>query len=147
IRARLGDPDPLAGASGAGRAWLERALDHVPADAGSLAASVRELSPGLGAPRAPIPIVWGATGAPEDGRAAGAVSPHGAEALPSGTELRGRAREQLRRVELPGDPLQDNPLVHSFEKVHTAEEHKGGSKTQDGSDELADHAAALDELD
>jgi nitric oxide reductase NorD protein len=53
----------------------------------------------------------------------------------------------VRRVELPDDPLEDNPVVHSFEKVHTADEHRGGSKNVDGSDELQDHAAALDELD
>jgi nitric oxide reductase NorD protein len=37
--------------------------------------------------------------------------------------------------------------VHSFEKVHTLETYKGGSKRIDGDDELAAHRAALDELD
>ncbi|MBX3247830.1 MAG: VWA domain-containing protein [Myxococcales bacterium] len=69
------------------------------------------------------------------------------EALPSGSEREGKAREHIRRVELPDDPIEDNPLVHSFEKVHTAEEYQGGVKNQDGEDELADHAEALDELD
>ncbi|MCA9536120.1 MAG: VWA domain-containing protein, partial [Myxococcales bacterium] len=68
-------------------------------------------------------------------------------ALPSGTELAGRALENVERVELadPGDT--ENPLVHSFEKVHTAEEYQGGSKQLDGDDQLADHAQALEELD
>lgn len=69
------------------------------------------------------------------------------DALPTGTEREGRAREHIQRVELPDAPIEDNPLVHSFEKVHTAEEYQGGVKNQDGEDELADHAEALDEID
>ncbi|MCB9709127.1 MAG: VWA domain-containing protein [Myxococcales bacterium] len=41
----------------------------------------------------------------------------------------------------------DNPLVHSFEKLHTAEEYQGGRKALDDEDELALHQEALDELD
>jgi nitric oxide reductase NorD protein len=37
--------------------------------------------------------------------------------------------------------------VHSFEKLHTADEYQGGKKRVDGADELADHAEALEELD
>ncbi|MCZ7680388.1 MAG: VWA domain-containing protein [Sandaracinaceae bacterium] len=66
---------------------------------------------------------------------------------PTGTELEGKPREHVRRVELAQEGLEDNPLVHSFEKVHTAEEHRGGSRSADGEDELADHAEALRELD
>ncbi|MCB9617040.1 MAG: VWA domain-containing protein [Sandaracinus sp.] len=69
------------------------------------------------------------------------------DALPTGTERKGRAVEHLERVELPDDPLEDNPLVHSFEKVHTAEEYRGGVKNQDGEDQMADQIDALDELD
>ena len=43
-------------------------------------------------------------------------------------------------------PDEVNPLVHSFEKVHTAEEYQGGRKAVDGSDEMASHGEALDEL-
>ncbi len=67
--------------------------------------------------------------------------------LARGTERRGRPRDTVERVELPQDPLAENPLVHSFEKVHTAEEYRGGSKRIDGADELDAHADALDELD
>src|SRR5690606_9998445 len=42
---------------------------------------------------------------------------------------------------------EDNPLVHVFEKVQTAEDYKGGLKNLDGQDELEDHADALEELD
>jgi len=67
----------------------------------------------------------------------------------TGTERRAptaRAPKQVRRVELPEDKRGENPLVHSFEKVHTAEEYKGGRKSADAEDELAEHGEALDEL-
>ncbi len=41
---------------------------------------------------------------------------------------------------------EENPMTHVFEKLLTAEEHKGGSKAQDGSDESEAHADALSEL-
>jgi len=156
VRARLGDAAALALASANERAWLEAACAHTPADAHALSLALRELAPGLhvlGGPRGrvalpPVPIVWGAVGADDElamARATG--TPSASEGLPSGTELRARPKEQLRRIELPSDPVQDNPLVHSFEKVHTAEEYKGGNKNTDGADELDDHAAALDDLD
>ncbi len=58
-----------------------------------------------------------------------------------------RARDRIARKELPARAAEDNPLVHSFEKVHTIEEHQGGNKAADGSDELAAHEGALEELD
>jgi len=41
---------------------------------------------------------------------------------------------------------EDQPLVHVFEKMLTADNYQGGSKTMDGSDESKDHQEALDEL-
>ncbi|MBE2252470.1 MAG: hypothetical protein IAE78_23255 [Myxococcus sp.] len=73
--------------------------------------------------------------------------PTDAEALPGGTEVQKRAVSQVERIKEPEQQLSENPLVHSFEKVHTAEEYKGGSKRIDGDDELAAHQKALDELD
>jgi nitric oxide reductase NorD protein len=68
-------------------------------------------------------------------------------ALSSGREKKAaKAVEEVIEVKLSDDKLDENPLVHSFEKVHTAEEYSGGKKTLDGSDELDDHAEALDEL-
>lgn len=64
----------------------------------------------------------------------------------TGTERTGRPRK-ARRVDLGEEKLDENPITHSFEKVHTAEEYRGGQKRADGDDELADHAEALDELD
>lgn len=72
-----------------------------------------------------------------------------AGALPQGvtSEREGRRRAPARRRRLSEHHDDENPLTHSFEKVHTAEEHRGGNKRADGSDELSDHAAALDELE
>ncbi len=70
-----------------------------------------------------------------------------ASALPSGTERAGKARDAVRRVEMGRDRVDENPLTHSFEKVHTAEEYKGGRKAVDGSDEMSAQGDALDELD
>ncbi|PIR23134.1 MAG: hypothetical protein COV44_04445 [Deltaproteobacteria bacterium CG11_big_fil_rev_8_21_14_0_20_45_16] len=41
---------------------------------------------------------------------------------------------------------EDQPLVHVFEKVLTADNYQGGSKSMDGSDESEAHQEALDEL-
>ncbi len=68
-------------------------------------------------------------------------------ALPQGTERPGKPRDRVRRVEMGKDRVDENPLTHSFEKVHTAEEYKGGRKAVDGSDEMASHGEALDELE
>ena len=79
-----------------------------------------------------------------------AASPLTTDAPPEprggGTERNAPPRDALRRVDLSDDAEDENPLVHSFEKVHTAEAYKGGKKSLDGEDELADHADALDEV-
>lgn len=64
----------------------------------------------------------------------------------SGTERKARNVKAERRIDLQEDKNGENPLVHSFEKVHTAEEYKGGRKRADASDEMAEHGEALDEL-
>lgn len=71
----------------------------------------------------------------------------GAEALPTGTERKGRARDHVRVVKWRDEAAEENPIVHMFEKVETLEEYKGGRKTADGDDALDAHAEALDELD
>lgn len=62
------------------------------------------------------------------------------------TERPGRTRVDVRRVASPEGEDEENPLVHSFEKVHTLDDYLGGRKRVDGTDELAEHADALDEL-
>lgn len=68
------------------------------------------------------------------------------EALPSGTERRAPARREVEVLEL-AEPEDQNPLIHVFEKVKTAEEHQAGKRRLDGSDELEQHLEALEELD
>jgi nitric oxide reductase NorD protein len=100
---------------------------------------------------APAPAaswLWG-TLLPASPRRADGVSAavDDAVALPGGTERRRHLAKHVERINEPNNQLAENPLVHSFEKVHTLEEYKGGSKRIDGDDELAAHAKALDELD
>jgi len=68
--------------------------------------------------------------------------------LPSGTERKMRRRPtDVEYVDLESQKDKDNPLVHSFEKVHTATEYQSGRKQLDGSDELAEQEEALEELE
>jgi len=64
-----------------------------------------------------------------------------------GTERIKPLQKQIERIEEPNNTVAENPLVHSFEKVHTLDTYQGGSKRIDGDDELAMHQKALDELD
>lgn len=52
----------------------------------------------------------------------------------------------FERDEVDLDKEQQNPVTHSFEKMETADEYQGGSRTADGSDQLEEHQAALKEL-
>ena len=68
--------------------------------------------------------------------------------LPSGTERKMRRRPaDVEYVDLESQKDRDNPLVHSFEKVHTATEYQSGRKQLDGSDQLAEQEEALEELE
>ena len=73
-----------------------------------------------------------------------AVSP---DSLPSGTELKKKVRQEIRKLQIEQNELAENPLTHAFEKVKTADDYRGGQKPMDGEDELAEHADALSELD
>ena len=72
---------------------------------------------------------------------------HAAASFPSGTELPGKPKEAVRRVVLDQKDIDNDTLIHTFEKIETAEEFSGVTRTPDGVDELAHHADALDELD
>jgi nitric oxide reductase activation protein len=68
--------------------------------------------------------------------------------LPTGTERKMRRRPtDVEYVDIESQKDRDNPLVHSFEKVHTATEYQSGRKQLDGSDQLAEQEEALDELE
>ncbi len=96
---------------------------------------------------APVPL-WGRLLTP---RAASRAVPRGdgdaSQPQSGATERRGRPRRPPRRRSLETREEQENPLTHSFEKVHTAEDYQGGSKRADGADELDTQHAALEELD
>lgn len=122
--------------------------EEAPKDSATLVARARAIAraPGAGAIPPPFPL-WGWL-APRDAGALLGAAPSDPSALPRGTERAlGKPRDHLRRKELDARPNADNPLVHSFEKLHTLEEHQGGRKQIDGSDELEAHADALEELD
>lgn len=52
----------------------------------------------------------------------------------------------FEREEVDLDKEKQNPVIHSFEKMETADEYQGGSRTADGSDQLQEHSEALKEL-
>lgn len=67
--------------------------------------------------------------------------------FPTSTELPGRPKEHVRHVTLDQRDIDQDVLMHTFEKIETAEEFCGVTRTPDGADELVQHAEALDELD
>ncbi len=96
----------------------------------------------------PVPLAGRLLPRPTPPRAtAGPKEPPSRAAQSSGTERRGRAPDEVKRIVLPKDRQGENPLEHSFEKVHTADRYQGGRKALDGEDELDAHQEALDELD
>lgn len=62
------------------------------------------------------------------------------------TIVKANAVEELISVEVDKKQLEDATTMHQFEKVETAEEFGGNWRDMDGSDELEDHANALDEI-
>ncbi len=65
----------------------------------------------------------------------------------TGTEREGRPIDEVRRITLDEEKAREQVLVHTFEKVETADSHGGELRKMDGSDELDEHAEALDEVD
>lgn len=128
--------------------WAERAAACAPATTAALVAAARALgAAGLGPARLAPVVVWGGLPRAERTGAAAGVRRPGALPAPATTErAQPRPPTSVREVDL-GEEVAENPAVHSFEKVHTAEEYRGGRKRVDAEDELADHAEALDELD
>ena len=133
--------------------WALAAAAERPSTPAAVHTVARSLLPTLGPRsrrRAVPPMVvplWGWL-LPAGDRAAAraAVDPGGqADALPGGRERRAGARDDVEVIDHPEDPLGENPLVHSFEKVHTIEQYTGGRKRIDASDELEAHGDALDE--
>ena len=100
-------------------------------------------------PVAPVAL-WGALmNAPADGSHQRLETPEdrASGSLPTGTELSGKPKERVRRVHLEQNDIDRDVLMHPFERIETAEEFCGVTRSLDGADELDLHAEALDELD
>lgn len=140
VRAALGAPPPSG-------SLAERVLSERPRSASELAALARAAARDVAREPWPAPVpLWGWLSEPDAAAKATGAGPS-ATATPRGTERVMRPRDHVVRKELGQRPEDLNPLVHSFEKLETLEEHKGGVKDLDGTDELDAHAEALEELD
>ena len=133
--------------------WLQRSVTLARQGRGSAAAHtlyaslLRSAAQKDATPVAPV-MLWGQLMPAPPWPAIQAPGDTGPQtSLPTGTEQRGTAKEQVRRVDLNQQDIDDDVLVHTFEKVETAEEFCGVTRTPDGADELALHAEALDALD
>ncbi|HTO16162.1 MAG TPA: VWA domain-containing protein [Edaphocola sp.] len=62
------------------------------------------------------------------------------------TTLNAKAVEAIESLAIDKKQLEDNILMHSFEKIETAEEFNGNWKDFDGRDDLNDHSEALEEM-
>ncbi len=62
------------------------------------------------------------------------------------TTLNAKAVEQVSLLKVDKKSQEDYVMTHNFEKVETAEEYDGVWRDFDGSDQLEEHADALDEL-
>jgi nitric oxide reductase NorD protein len=62
------------------------------------------------------------------------------------TTLKANAVEEIISTQVDKKQIEDAVLQHQFEKVETADEFGGNFKNMDGSDELDDHANALEDL-
>ena len=64
-----------------------------------------------------------------------------------GTEKAASPRDHVERVQLPTDEDVEVMPFHTFEKIECLDDHNGGARQLDGSDELDDHLDAIDEVD
>src|SRR5712691_434519 len=145
----LGHPCPAVDIA-PGWEWLQRSLaaasDGCSAEAApvlwtALHRSVRQTSAGDVLPV----LLWGQLmPAARHGRSLlpGQAKRAMRETFPTGTELPGKPKEHVRRVELDQRDIDHDVLMHTFDKIETAEEFQGVTRTPDGADELAQHAEA-----
>lgn len=139
----------LEGASAPALAWATRAeaAARESSDAAQLTRCAEELARAVSGGRTESVVVWGllqpSTSAELEAITAAEREAGGA----SGTERKGKNRENVQRVSMSDESEHENPMTHSFEKVHTAEEYSAGKKSVDGADEMGEQGDALDELD
>lgn len=62
------------------------------------------------------------------------------------TEREAKRPGDIESVDLESEKKKQNPVMHSFEKLETADEYRGGHRITEASDQLDEHANALDEL-
>jgi nitric oxide reductase activation protein len=62
------------------------------------------------------------------------------------TEVEAPKVGKVETIALDQRELEDAVLTHTFEKIETADEHRGGARDLDGADELDDQLEALDEV-
>lgn len=65
----------------------------------------------------------------------------------SRAKFKKKARENIQIINDMDALENENPLVHSFEKLHTTDDYNGGQKKQNGDDELSDQENSLEDLD
>lgn len=142
----LGRPLPTPEAT-PGWTWLRQALAAEEGATASLWSALQHLRQSASPPVAPV-VLWGqllsnVVSGPSDTH-----DPAQAHtAFPSGTTRPGKPKEYVQSVKLDQRDIANDVLIHTFDKIETAEEFQGLTRTPDGADELAQHAEALDELD
>lgn len=62
------------------------------------------------------------------------------------TEIDAPAVRDVELVQLDRRELEDAVLMHTFEKIETADQHDGGARDLDGADEMDEHLEALQEV-
>lgn len=72
--------------------------------------------------------------------------PRTAHKIEPETTLQARAVEEITSLTIDKKQQEDYVLLHSFEKVETAEEFNGNWRDFDGKDELEEHQEALEEM-
>lgn len=145
VRLALGQPIEQLTDESVDAGWLETAAMWLRAPTSRMPA---EIDAAIAGGRAAVVPLFGWLGAPDVGPTI-VSTPHrpGESGRRGGRERQARARDRVKRRELDERRDGENPLTHSFEKVHTLERYQGGRKQIDGADELDAHGDALDELD
>ncbi|PKL05756.1 MAG: hypothetical protein CVV53_07825 [Spirochaetae bacterium HGW-Spirochaetae-9] len=97
-------------------------------------------------------LPWGHWMAPHVASDKAVRAPHPAaaesgESSEPETTLEAPAREQVEVIEADREAIQKYTLQHYFEKVETIEEFQGSWRETDGSDDLSEHAEAMQEMD
>jgi hypothetical protein len=140
---------------GPGGAWVEQCFAVAqarprPDTLRQLWSRLPQCTRATGAQEVPPVILWGQLmPAPTRHRrlSPGHTTQQDKATLPTGSELPGKPREQVQRVELEQRDIDNDVLMHTFDKIETAEAFCGITRTPDGADDLAQHTEALDELD